>query len=93
MSIEEAIPRTAALRGIAEVQHKAGNGEAARTTAHRAAEAARAIQDPSERVWELIYIATAYVDMGDMERARTTIDRTVTPCNQPCNQREMGRGQ
>ena len=78
VSLEDAAERTAVLLGVAAIQNKAGNSEVAQTTTHRAAEAARAIQDPSERAQALNNIAAAYVDMEDMERARATIARAVT---------------
>ena len=73
-SIDNLSERTKALLAVAVIQQKAGNVEDARTTASRAADAARAIRDPYNRAPALGDVAATYIEMGDRQSARATID-------------------
>lgn len=76
-SIDDIKRRANALLDVAEIQTKAGNSADARTTAKRADDTARAIQDPAARAQALNAVAASYTNMGDKERARATIGLAV----------------
>ena len=76
-AIAKATRRTGALLAIATTQTQAGNVDDTQTTIQRAADAARTIRDPYDRARALSDVAGAYIDIGDGERARGTIDQAV----------------